>query len=194
MCSLNQVKYLISGVVIFYCCDETINDQNIEDYGIVINEINYHSSDNFDPDDWVEIYNNSIDTIDISLWQLKDDNDNHIFTVPPETIISPEQYVVFCKDSLKFIGLFPNVEFYHGDLGFGLSGNSDQIRLFDSKGSLADIVEYDDDPPWPSEADGGGPTLELRHPSLDNKDWKSWSPSMDNGTPGALNSVYNIDL
>ena len=55
MYSLNQVKYLISGVVIFYCCDETINDQNIEDYGIVINEINYHSSDNFDPDDWVEI-------------------------------------------------------------------------------------------------------------------------------------------
>ena len=83
MYSLNQVKYLISGVVIFYCCDETINDQNIEDYGIVINEINYHSSDNFDPDDWVEIYNNSIDTIDISLWQFKDDNDNHIFTVSP---------------------------------------------------------------------------------------------------------------
>ena len=192
-----QVRYIIGAMIIMillYCCEDEIINNNIQNYGIVINEINYHSSDSFNPDDWVEIYNNSSETVDLSLWQLKDENDDHIFTVPLNTMLMPDQYIVFCKDTIKFTELFPNVEFYYGDLGFGLSGASDQIRLFDSTGTLADTVEYDDDLPWPTIADGGGPTLELKNPSLDNADWESWSPSQGNGTPGALNSIFNSDI
>ena len=186
---MRRIFYLLFCIIYF----QSVNAQ------LFINEYsaaNYDSyQDNYlEHEDWVEIYNNSSETVDLSLWQLKDENDDHIFTIPLKTMLMPDQYIVFCKDTIKFIELFPNVEFYYGDLGFGLSGASDQIRLFDSTGTLADTVEYDDDLPWPTIADGGGPTLELKNPSLDNADWESWSPSQGNGTPGALNSTFNSDI
>ena len=189
-----SLTFSIISIIFFYCCEDTTPSQEILDYSIVINEINYNSTDNFDPDDWVEIYNNSNDTIDIGSWLLKDEDDDHIFTAPSNIKILPEQYIIFCKDTIKFTELFPDVESYYGNLGFGLSGGSDLVRLFDSTGSLADTVRYDDDHPWPLSADGDGPTLELKHPTLDNTLWESWSASEGYGTPGAQNSVFNDDL
>jgi len=189
-------KQIIGNVAIIItlsCCEDQIDEINILDKGVVINEINYNSTDNFDSDDWVEIYNNSNDTIDIGSWLLKDEDDDHIFTAPSNIKILPEQYIIFCKDTIKFTELFPDVESYYGNLGFGLSGGSDLVRLFDNTGSLVDTVRYDDDP-WPLSADGNGPTLELKHPTLDNALWESWSASEGYGTPGAQNSVFNDDL
>jgi len=190
-------KQIIGNVAIIItlsCCEDQIDEINILDKGVVINEINYNSTDNFDSDDWVEIYNNSNDTIDIGSWLLKDEDDDHIFTAPSNIKILPEQYIIFCKDTIKFTELFPDVESYYGNLGFGLSGGSDLVRLFDNTGSLVDTVRYDDDDPWPLSADGNGPTLELKHPTLDNALWESWSASEGYGTPGAQNSVFNDDL
>ena len=42
------------------CEDNGDNDDyNINGINIVINEINYNSSESFDPEDWIEIYNNT---------------------------------------------------------------------------------------------------------------------------------------
>jgi hypothetical protein len=180
---------LIMLGLLFYCCEDTQPESS--DAGVVINEINYNSLDSFDPDDWVEIYNGSSDTIDLGSWLLKDENDDHIFTIPLNTLLLPDQYLVFCKDTIKFTALFPDVSPYYGDLGFGLGGGSDFVRLFDSSGLLVDIVEYDDVAPWDTLADGSGPTLELNHPSLDNTLGENWSASESYGTPGAVNSAYN---
>ena len=183
---------LIMLGLLFYCCEDTQPDSSdIIDGGVVINEINYNSLDSFDPDDWVEIYNSSNETIDLGSWLLKDDKDDHIFTIPLNTLLLPNQYLVFCTDTIKFTALFPDVNPYYGDLGFGLGGGGDIIRLFDYNGLLVDIVEYDDIAPWDTLADGSGPTLELNHPSLDNSLGESWSASQGYGTPGAVNSAYN---
>lgn len=183
---------LIMLGLLFYCCEDTQPDSSdIIDGGVVINEINYNSLDSFDPDDWVEIYNSSNETIDLGSWLLKDDKDDHIFTIPLNTLLLPNQYLVFCTDTIKFTALFPDVNPYYGDLGFGLGGGGDIVRLFDYNGLLVDIVEYDDIAPWDTLADGSGPTLELNHPSLDNSLGESWSASQGYGTPGAVNSAYN---
>ena len=177
---------------LFYCCEDTPPDSSdVINAGVVINEINYNSLDSFDPDDWVEIYNSSNETIDLGSWLLKDDNDDHIFTIPLNTLLLPNQYLVFCTDTIKFAALFPDVNPYYGDLGFGLGGGGDIVRLFDYNGLLVDIVEYDDIAPWDTLADGSGPTLELNHPSLDNTLGENWSASQGHGTPGAVNSAYN---
>ncbi|HIF27714.1 MAG TPA: lamin tail domain-containing protein [Candidatus Marinimicrobia bacterium] len=183
---------LIMLGLLFYCCEDTQPDSSDGiDAGVVINEINYNSLDSFDPDDWVEIYNSSSESIDLGSWLLKDENDDHIFSVPSNTILLPDQYLVFCTDTIKFTALFPDVNPYYGDLGFGLGGGGDFVRLFDYNGLLVDIVEYDDIAPWDTLADGSGPTLELNHPSLDNTLGESWSASQGYGTPGAVNSAYN---
>ena len=185
---------LIMLGLLFYCCEDTQPDSSvIIDAGVVINEINYNSLDSFDPDDWVEIYNSSNETIDLGSWLLKDDNDDHIFTIPLNTLLLPNQYLVFCTDTIKFTALFPDVNPYYGDLGFGLGGGGDIVRLFDYNGLLVDIVEYDDIAPWDTLADGSGPTLELNHPSLDNTLGENWSASEGYGTPGAVNSIYTGD-
>ena len=52
------------------------------------------------------------------------------------------------------------------------------------------IVEYDDDSPWPSSADGNGSTIELKNPNLDNEQPENWAASAEFGTPGKTNSVF----
>ena len=47
--------------------------------GLVINEINYKSAVTFNPGDWIELYNPKEASIDISNWQIKDDNDDPCF-------------------------------------------------------------------------------------------------------------------
>jgi CotH kinase protein/Lamin Tail Domain/Chitobiase/beta-hexosaminidase C-terminal domain/Secretion system C-terminal sorting domain/Divergent InlB B-repeat domain len=154
----------------------------------LINEINYQSSDNFDPDDWVEVYNPHPDALDISFWQFKDENDEHIFEIPANTILNADEYLVLCKDTALFSSAFPHVTNYIGDFDFGLSGGGELIRLFDADGVLIDSVNYDDENGWNPLPDGNGNTLELIDPAYDNSLPESWQASLEYGTPGEHNS------
>ena len=157
---------------------------------IVINEINYKSSPDFAVGDWVELYNTLDIEINIGGWIFKDEMDDHIFEFASGTIIPEGGYLVICKNDSAFSAFFPEVSNYTGELGFSLSGGGELIRLFDNNGTLIDQVTYDDAPPWPTEPDGNGPTLELINPNLDNSLAVSWSASTENGTPGTQNSSF----
>ena len=60
-----NINLSISGILIttviiimglfFYSCENTITNITDINYGVVINEINYWSSDIFNPEDWVEL-------------------------------------------------------------------------------------------------------------------------------------------
>lgn len=158
---------------------------------VVINEINYNSSDDFDPEDWIELHNPGETAINISGWAMKDDDNEHVFVIPEETIIEPGEYLVLAKNLDQFITNSPNINNVIGSFEFGLSGGGDQVRIYNTAGMLTDSVEYDDDAPWPIEPDGNGPTLELINASLDNSLVENWSASYEeHGTPGGINSTY----
>ena len=53
-----------------------------------------------------------------------------------------------------------------------------------------DSVKYDDDDPWPIEADGEGPTLELINPTYDNSLPESWTSSQQYGSPANQNTNF----
>lgn len=162
---------------------------------IVINEINYKSAGDFDTKDWVELYNNEAVAVDISNWVFKDEDDLHEFFIPNGTIINPNTYLVLTQELAEFQTFFPSVSPVLGDLGFGFSGNSELLRLFDNAGLLVDEVTYDDEAPWPTEPDGDGNSLELILASLDNVVATSWAASntstAPHGTPGEQNSVFD---
>ena len=63
-----------------------VEDQTPTDLNIVINEINYKSSDDFNSNDWVELYNPNSYEVDISNWIFSDDNDANIYEFPENTI------------------------------------------------------------------------------------------------------------
>lgn len=160
------------------------------DNGVVLNEIHYHSAPGFDPGDWVELHNATDRDLDLSGWVFKDGDDLHAFVLPAGTVIPPRGFLVLCEDLAAFQALFPGTGPALGDLGFGFSGDGETLRLFDPALRLVDQVPYDDAPPWPPEPDGGGPTLELYQPWLDNAQAASWRASAaPHGTPGARNSV-----
>lgn len=169
---------------------------------IVINEINYNSSAEFDPGDWVELYNPGEDT-DMSGWYFMDESNDHKYTFPAGTIIGGDNYLVLCDNSAAFSALFPGISNYIGDLGFGLSGSGELIRLYNNKDKLIDSLTYDDNLPWPEEPDGNGPTLELTSYLLDNSKAQSWTASTGHGTPGSKNgsstfvhheSIYDLSI
>ncbi|MBT7311526.1 T9SS type A sorting domain-containing protein [bacterium] len=155
----------------------------------VINEINYNSSDSFDPKDWVELYNPSQEPIDISSWCFRDEKDTHSFYIPAQTIIPADDYLVLCKDVGDFSAYFPGVTAI-GNLGFGLSGSGEIIRLFNNEGLLVDYVNYDDIAPWPTAPNGNGPTLELIAHDVDNNLPTNWSSFSDHGSPGVANGAF----
>jgi hypothetical protein len=157
---------------------------------IIINEINYNSSDEFNPEDWLELYNPGSGPVDLEGWMLQDDDSTHAFIFPQGTLIEPNGYLVLCYDTSMFTPLFPEAGPILGNLGFGLSGGGEVIRLFDFSGLLIDSVMYDDEEPWPWEPDGFGPTLELIDPELDNSLAENWLAFNQNGTPGALNGPF----
>ena len=153
---------------------------------IVINEINYRSSPDFNADDWIELYNPNSSSIDLSNWQIKDNDDTHVFIIPEGTLIEGDGYLVFVKDESDFISVFPNIN-YIGELGFGLGG-SDSVRLYNSTGTLQDEVAYESAAPWPVCADATGNTLELIASNLDNSLPENWGCINENGSPSTINS------
>ena len=157
---------------------------------VVINEINYNSSNSFDTEDWIELFNNSDEIIDLSNWILKDEIDSNQFVIKPGTNLSPNNYLILSRDTLSFRSYYKNNINLIGNFDFGLNNSGDLVRLFDSSGLLVDSLRYDDSDPWPAEADGSGSTLELINPELDNSSYSSWKNSDGFGTPSELNSTY----
>jgi len=153
---------------------------------LVINEINYRSSDDFNPDDWIEIYNPMTFAVDVSNWQIKDSDDTHVFVIPEGTQIQENGFLIVVKDESDFMSLFPDTP-YIGELGFGL-GKTDSVRLYNSEGTLIDEVAYESELPWPNCADKTGNTLELITPDLDNELAENWNCINENGSPDAINS------
>jgi len=154
---------------------------------VVINEINYNSATDFDPEDWIELYNPHGCPLDISGWIFTDATQSQPFVLPPNTIIPPDNYLVLCRDTAAFHEHFPDVRNFIGNFQFGLKSTGETIRLFNPQRTLVDSVTYQSTAPWPSQPNGNGPTLALRHPELNNALPENWTASPQHGTPGAPN-------
>jgi len=162
---------------------------NVISENVIFNEINYNSSTTFDPKDWVELYNPFSSPIDVSKWTFQDSDNSHKFTIPNNTVIPADDYLVLCRDLSAFHKFFPSVKNTIGDFDFGLNRNQDIVRLFDNMGNIIDSVSFSSLAPWPPQPDGTGPTLSLREPHLDNSIAQNWGISIGHGSPGSQNEL-----
>ena len=169
-----------------------VGDQSLPDSTIVINEINYHSPDDHNSGDWVELHNPTDASMDMGNWIFKDEDDGHIFSIPDATILDSGDFLVLSEDTASFTAMFPDVNQFVGNLNFGFEGGGELLRLYNSNNALVDTVSYNDADPWPQEPDGNGPTIELIHPFQDNAMAENWAASEGYGTPGSVNSVYLV--
>lgn len=158
---------------------------------LVINEINYRSSSQFNAGDWVELYNPTTQKVDVSHWVLADEKDDNTFVFPLGTTILPHGYLVVYRKGEQFTRTHPSVapSSLVGPMDFGLKSEHGEVRLFTADHQLVDSVAYQSDSPWPTLSENGE-TLELRCPTLNNTVPQYWSASsLLGGTPAARNSI-----
>ncbi|MBM4365764.1 MAG: lamin tail domain-containing protein, partial [Deltaproteobacteria bacterium] len=143
-----------------YATEPTPGEPNIVDIddSVVIHEIMYHhpSTD----EEWIELYNRGEVAVDLSGWQIVD---AVAYTFPEGSSLAPGELLVV------------------SDFSGRLDNTSDRIVLLDASGNPADEVRYFDDGRWPSAADGGGSSLELRDPRADNAAPEAWAASDESG-------------
>ncbi|MGB3546952.1 MAG: lamin tail domain-containing protein, partial [Saprospiraceae bacterium] len=159
---------------------------------LIINEINYKSSDDHDTGDWVELYNNSGAELNVSNWVFRDDDDTHEFIFPAGTIIPADGYLLLVRDLDKFQDFHPDLPNVIGEFDFGLSSNGDQVRIYRETLVLEDSVAYLSESPWPTSPAGDGPTLELLSPELNNEIAQNWADLRDYGSPGLINEPNSL--
>ncbi len=152
--------------------------QNSSAQSVVITEISYNQPIWFASEDWIELYNNTDETIDLAGWVFKDEIDTQSFVFPDNISLGAGELIVLCIDTSSFKSHYPGVEEYTGNFEWGLSGGGELIRLYNDQGYLIDYLVYNDVEPWPTGPNGNGPTLELIHPDLDNTLPESWRESI----------------
>src|SRR5262245_24916761 len=169
---------------------------------IVINVIMYNSVETTDVE-YVELYNPGPSSQSLAGWYLIDSDSAHPKCFLVGTLAAGA-YLVIPGITSAFQAKYPGVTNLNPNqfdnttpgLGFSLGNGGDTARVFHNIGVLIDFVAYDDLPPWPTAANGTGPSLELINPAFDNTLASSWGASTTpppNGTPGTVNSIYTPD-
>ena len=159
----------------------------------VINEIMYNPSDEQGGDncsEWIELYNPTNESINLSEWNLCDDEllggyinytDKNTYS-DDGVILLPNQYAIITDGGngtkvYQYFNVSDNVLALHvnaDSLCTGLNNSGDIINLVDNHGNLIDNVTYKD-------IAEEGKTIERVNP------WKQ--SSYIGGTPGGLNSI-----
>ncbi|QDU56553.1 lamin tail domain-containing protein [Aeoliella mucimassa] len=169
---------------------------------LAITELHYHPNNSslVDEDDqeFIEILNTGSTTIDLTGVQITDfASTPYVFS--PGQMLAPGEYMVIARTPEVFEAVYgTNVNLALD--GFGdrnLSNGGETISLLDASGNVIQSFTYSDDTPWPTTADGDGPSLEIIDPLGDANDPLNWRASRyDGGSPGveALSIPGDYDL
>ncbi len=162
---------------------------------VVINEIHYNplqANASF-----VELLNaSSTTTFDLSNFRL----DGLGYTFPEGSIISAGAFIVLAKDLAAFSLAYGAGISVFGEFPGSLDNSGEYLRLVKPNtgtDGLTDLtiddVRYNDHLPWPTNADGFGPSIQLIDPLRDNYRVGNWSATSTNAanrvTPGAANAT-----
>ena len=170
----------IITLLISFLCSGVLTAQ------VVINEIHYNPNDETSAEEFIELYNLGGNSVDISGWTISDAVE---FSIPEGTIIPPNGYLVIGEDPGTLNSVFGITAL--GPWEGRLRNTGEEIDLRNASGTLQDQVDYNDGFPWPTGARGGGGSMELINPALDNNlggSWRTSGTTIDTG-PGP-NTIY----
>ena len=146
---------------------------------LVISKIHYHPQDwwSIDGDhlEFIEITNNGDEEVDLTGIYFRELGLTYQF--PDNSHIAGHEAIWLCSDSLLFSEYYQVTPF--GQYMRKLDNKSENLVLVDAWGNIIDQVHYTDTLPWPTEADGNGPFLQLKDLDSDNSLPESWTTSYD---------------
>ncbi|MCU0289232.1 MAG: lamin tail domain-containing protein, partial [Acidobacteria bacterium] len=161
-------------------------------YRVVFSEVFYDTPGTDSVEEWIELYNNSPITVNLSGWKIIDNNGiGASFTIPDGKTIAPGTFYTIAVNSTGFTALYG----YNADL-YGaipsLNNDGDALVLQDKYSHTIDAVG------WEGGASGGvptgwgsaslpsaatGSTIVRTNKTVDTGTYSDWSTAVNNGTP-----------
>ena len=148
---------------------------------VVINEIMYDLEGADGGREWVEVFNNGSEAVDLSGWRLYEADVNHKINLIKETdnfILPANAFAIIADDAAKFLTDWPNFSGVIFSSSFSLSNTGENLILRDSELADIDNISYD------SRQGANGDSNSLQKI---NSNWVAIKP-----TPGAANSDAQI--
>lgn len=159
---------------------------------LIVSEIMYNSAESTDVE-WIELYNNSDDPIDLTGWWIVDDDPVDHTHVPLSGILAPHAVWVMAGTEALFTAKYPGVTNYFPacfqtyGVEWSLGNSGDTINIYNAASELEFSVLFDDAAPWPTAPDGSGPSLLLvSNACADYNSADCWTVGVTDGTPGVL--------
>ncbi|MBI2463683.1 lamin tail domain-containing protein [Candidatus Peregrinibacteria bacterium] len=172
--------------------------------GVVINEVSWMGTVDDSNDEWIELYNNSTQGIDLTGWYIEDDGSTR-YTL--SGVISSGGYFLIedSEDSVRSI-------LANAVIGLSLANSGDSLILKNVDGTVVDAVNSSGDA-WFAGDNTDKTSMERVDSTLSGDDASNWSSNVFSngaegrngsriqGTPGSLNSasqpaeeVTNVEL
>jgi len=156
------------------------------------NEIMYHPISGNDDDQFIELFNQGTNTVDLAGWKL---GGGVSFTFSPGQELAPGGYLVVARNAARLIANYPELHSGNtvGNFNGRLSGSGERITLsqpdllIDGQAPgqattnhidiVVDDVTYGTGGRWGRWSDGGGSSLELIDARADKRLASSWADS-----------------
>ncbi len=159
----------ISLKAVFEPADHPLADQ------VIFNEI---CPSNKASGDWIELYNRTEETVDLTGWRLTDRK--HEMCLPAASL-GPKDYLVICQDVERFNKAHPTAHNTIGGLNFGIDKGGETLSLYGPQGRYVNAVTFEVVAPDVAYVQA------LALPDLDNTDPRHWALQNGDGTPCAAN-------
>lgn len=150
---------------------------------VVFNEIMYNPA--APGAAFVELYNASPNrAFDLSAWRV----DGLDFTFLPGSVIGPGQFLVLASDLAGFAAAYPaTTPWPLAEFPGNLRNEGEVLTLLrpgpePGQEQVVDQVEFRSQPPWPTAANGLGPSLQLIDATQDNRRAANWAAASVEGT------------
>jgi len=157
---------------------------------LVITEIMYNPPESgTDSLEYIEIFNNSDDQVNLL---------GYAFTAGvefafPDMNLASGDYVIVAVDADAIQNTF-GITALQWTSG-GLSNSGELIKLSSPGGETVDSVAYETSGSWPSEANGGGPSITICDPNTENSVGDNWHASVKFlATNGNNDDIYGSPL
>ncbi len=168
--------------------------EKVEDF-VVINEIHYDAADNEPASTFLELYNrSSVTPFDLSGYLLRGVG----YTFPPGAIIQPNTHLLLVGNRAGFSAVYGSTIPVYAEFPGSLDNDGERLSLVRPATAtepefIVSDVRYWHRPPWPTNAAGLGPSLQLIDPARGSWRVANWAATATNdvnrATPGRANSV-----
>ena len=192
-----EMKTITGFVILIFLSVTPLLSADYHD--VVINEIAWMGTKTSASDEWIELYNNTDQDIDLTDWTLISVDGSP--TINLSGMIPSQGYFLLERTDDNSVSNITADQIYTGALG----NNGEKLQLKDETGLIIDEVDCSEGWFTGINSDTLKATMERIDPKLDGSTSENWDVNNQitrngtdadenpiNGTPKARNSVYNI--